>query len=381
MPIAGGCYDKSAIIPIICIINNSAELDLDDNKTINEAMRSFYEILREKSMCSRFCEARISVIGLSGENLKIANNCEMIHFFWDDHKSEGGTRWDEAMKCLDDQLFEYMRHLLLSPLIYKPVVMLFTTSDSIPSAFSLNLKKSASIEDIVTMLLVTPETSLKNRESLERIIPNEEAIVKISEMEKLKEVLVFSKTKNPFYGELLNPPDNARFLIRQGSDCIDVIDAFSLTCCQIGPCEPTMANEIAFEINPGDDFIEVTNKWKECTVNIFIDAGSERTIRNCIGTKIGFNISNKKESTHDLNVVINGADLTMTIKNLSNDSCSVRLAFPVNESIRLMHNDRIEDATGDTIYLSVEAIEYEDVDGFPEGDTLDGWITRDDSWD
>ena len=129
MPFIGGRYDESATVPIVCIVNNSTELSIDDNKAINEAMRSFYDILLEKSMCSRFCEARISVIVLSGEKLKIANNCEMIHFFWDDHKSGGRTRWDEAIKCLDDQLFEYMRYLLLSLLIYRPVVLLFTTSD------------------------------------------------------------------------------------------------------------------------------------------------------------------------------------------------------------------------------------------------------------
>lgn len=381
MSVMGDRYDKSAIIPIICIINNSAELSLDDNKAINEAMRSFYEILCEKSMCSRFCEAKISVIGLSGDNLRIADNCEMIHFFWDDHKSEGKTRWNEAMECLDDQLFEYMRHLLLSPLIYRPIVLFFTTSDSIPKAFSISLKKSASIKDIVTTFMVTPESSLEKCKSLNKVIPNEEFVVKTSEMEKLKEFVVFSKTKNPFYGEELNPPDNARFLIRNGSDCIDVLDAFSLTCCQIGPCEPTMANEIAFEIKPVDDCIEVTNKWKDCIVTIFIEAGSERTIENCIGTKLGLNISNKKEYTHDLNIVINGTDSTMTVKNVSNDKCSVRMAFPVNGSIRLINNDRIEDVASDTIYLSVEAIKYEDIAGFSRGDIPDGWITGDDGWD
>ena len=230
MPVVGGCYIRPDIIPVVCIFNNSAELSLDDNKSINKAMRSFYEILREKSGRSRFCEARISVIGLSGENLKIADNCEMIHFFWDDRKPEGRARWGEAIKHLDDQLFEYMRHLQFSSMIYRPVVLLFTTSDSIPSLSSFNLEKYASIKNIVTTFMVTPETDLEDYESLKKIIRCENNVVNTCEIDHLKELVVFSKIKNPFIdSELLQPLDDARFLIRCCSDTIDVVEAFSLT--------------------------------------------------------------------------------------------------------------------------------------------------------
>lgn len=91
--------------------------------------------------------------------------------------------------------------------------------------------------------------------------------------------------------------------------------------------------------------------------------------------------SDTTESVHKLNVVIDKTESTMTIENAFSEKCFVRLAFPVNESIRLKNNDRIEDATGDTTYLSVEAIKYEDIAGFSGSDIPDGWITGDDGWD
>ena len=222
------------------------------------------------------------------------------------------------------------------------------------------------------MFMVTPEMNLENYESLKKIIPNEEYVVKTSEMERLKELVVFSKTKNPLYGERMDPLDNAKFLIRNGLDRIDVLDAFSLTCCQVGPCEPTIANEIAFEIKPFDDCVEITNKWKDCIVGISIDAGSERTIRNCFDTKLGFNISNENESSHELSMVINGTDSTITVGNASSDKCSVRLVFLLNETLQFKSNDRVVDATGGTI-LSVEEIVYDDLPCFSGSDISDEW--------
>ena len=175
--------------------------------------------------------------------------------------------------------------------------------------------------------------------------------------------------------------DNTKFMICIGSEKTEVVNAVSVVGCQLEPCEPNVANVVAFEIEPFADCIEITNRWKDCFVSLSVEPGNERKITNCFDTKLGLRLSGETGSVHELNVVIDKTEATMTIENPFSEKCSVRLAFPVNESIRLMHNDRIEDATGDTIYLSVEAIKYEDIAGFSGGDIPDGWITEDDGWD
>lgn len=396
MPVMGDCYIRPDTIPVICIFNNSAELNSEENKALNESMNNIIELLRKCAENNPAHEIRVSVITLAGEKRCIATNAAIEDMWWDDLKAEGVAKWEEVPGCIDELLFGYLRHTLCETKISQPIIMFFTTSASVPSSLSIDLKKSSSIEHILSKILITPEAECETEwsESVKRIVTESKYIVNCHRVEVLKETLQFKQVDNPNSDRMLDSSEiadflinvdpienNSKFMICIGSEKTEVEKAVSIVGCQLEPCEPNVANVVAFEIEPFADCVEITNRWKNCFVSLSIESGNERKIKNCFDTKLGLRLSGETGSVHELNVVIDKTEATMTIENPFSEKCSVRLAFPVNESIRLMHNDRIEDATGDTIYLSVEAIEYEDVDGFPEGDTLDGWITRDDSWD
>lgn len=392
MPFVDGRYIIPDTVPVVCVFNNSAELDSEENKALNESMKRIIELLNKCAEINPAYEIKVSVITLAGELRRIATNAAIEDMWWDDLKAEGVAKWEEVPGCIDELLFGYLRHTLCETKIAQPIIMFFTTSTSIPDSLSIDLKKSSSIEHVLLKILITPETELS--ESVKRVVADSKYIVNCNSVEVLKEMLQFKEIDIPDPDRMSDSSeiadllvnvdpieDNTKFMICIGSEKTEVVNAVSVVGCQLEPCEPNVANVVAFEIEPFDDCIEITNRWKDCYVSLSVEPGNERKITNCFDTKLGLCLSGETESVHELDVVIDKTEATMTIQNAFSEKCSVRLAFLVNESIRLKNNDRIEDVTGDTVYLSVEAIKYEDIAGFSGGDIPDGWITGDDGWD
>lgn len=179
------------LLPIIYVLDTSGSMQGDRIAAVNLAMTETMEVLKDVSEKNTTAELKIGVLQFSTGANWVTNQglVFMEDFFWNDLKAGGLTDFGSALSELNQKLSR--SEFLNSDVGYKVPVIIFMSDGEPTDDYESALKKAWESNKwfkIATKIAIAVGDDA-NIEVLQKIAGNSEAVIKVDDLETLKQLI------------------------------------------------------------------------------------------------------------------------------------------------------------------------------------------------
>ena len=191
MPLVGET-EKIArkLLPIIYVLDTSGSMEGSRIAAVNAAMNETMEVLKDVSSKNPTAELKIAVLQFSsGPQWVTENLVFMEDFYWNDLKAGGLTDFGSALNELNNKLSR--EQFLISEVGFKAPVIIFMSdgepTDDYESALNKIKSNNKWFKTATKIAIAVGDDA--NVQVLQKIAGNNEAVIKVDDLESLKKLI------------------------------------------------------------------------------------------------------------------------------------------------------------------------------------------------